>query len=381
LLTGPHAVLLDEWLRRLNAGGWRVPPEHAVTLLLRTRGYTERHAAVRQACGPLAPWLATTLPDLHGLVEPELDPEEAWRVGSPAARAEALRVWRSEDPGAARQRLEDALAAGPGPERAVLTAALSTGLGPDDEPLLERLLDDRVRAVRHAAASLLVELPASRLATRMAERVAGLLAAGRPPLPVPPDWVRDGLPATPDSEAALVEAVVGAAPIDRWDPADTTLEQARTVGPFAAAWRAGLVARARRGRSEPWARLLVEPDGDDLVALLSRAERVDLARRQLHGTSALGRLSLAAFESLSSPWPAELLRAVVDSVVLLFEEGRLTWQHRPALQRFVLALDPEGLGPLVARLDATPPHAHLALVRAEVVALASTRHDLVRELT
>lgn len=50
-------VLVDEWLERAHAGGWRLAPELVPGLLARVRAEPRRRAAVSALAGPLADWL------------------------------------------------------------------------------------------------------------------------------------------------------------------------------------------------------------------------------------------------------------------------------------------------------------------------------------
>jgi hypothetical protein len=54
--------LVDEWLARLAAGGWALPEEVAVALLVRFRADPRRRAAVAALAGELADWLAELFP-------------------------------------------------------------------------------------------------------------------------------------------------------------------------------------------------------------------------------------------------------------------------------------------------------------------------------
>jgi len=54
--------LVDEWLTRLAAAGFRLRPQHVVALAIRHRTDVARRALIDQAAGPLAPWLAGLFP-------------------------------------------------------------------------------------------------------------------------------------------------------------------------------------------------------------------------------------------------------------------------------------------------------------------------------
>ncbi|MFT7835414.1 DUF5691 domain-containing protein [Saccharothrix sp. BKS2] len=89
-----------------------------------------------------------------------------------AARSAALRRARTRDPAGTRVFLAAQFdRQRRATDRQVLVGALETNLGPDDEPLLERALDDRAIGVHDEALRLLRTLPASGLADRAADRL------------------------------------------------------------------------------------------------------------------------------------------------------------------------------------------------------------------
>ena len=79
---------------------------------------------------------------------------------------------------------------------------MAVGLGADDEPFLESVLNDRSAQVRAAAAPLLARIEGSAFATRMEERVDGMLGFSLPlrislPRDLDAAWQRDGVPRNP----------------------------------------------------------------------------------------------------------------------------------------------------------------------------------------
>jgi hypothetical protein len=77
LLLEAWPELVDEWLARLVAAGYRLAPDDAVALLARTRAEPQRRQAVVAACGPLAVWLVELFPG-------ELSPRGRRQPAAPA---------------------------------------------------------------------------------------------------------------------------------------------------------------------------------------------------------------------------------------------------------------------------------------------------------
>lgn len=179
MLAGDHDTVLAEWLRLVNDGGWRIPPEFLPALADLTRGRTQLRAAVRQAAGPRAAWLAALNPDWRYLEEEVATGKDAWEHGTRSQRRQWLTTTRRTDPDAAREALRATWPNEPAESRAELLAILADGLSPADEDFCEAALDDRATEVRRAAAGLLARIPGSAYGQRMAERVQACLSVPR----------------------------------------------------------------------------------------------------------------------------------------------------------------------------------------------------------
>jgi hypothetical protein len=75
-VTTSWPVLEDEWMLTLITNGWRVAPELVPAVLWRHRSDPVRRARAEVACGPLAIWLVSHLPELEarstrGTIDPE----------------------------------------------------------------------------------------------------------------------------------------------------------------------------------------------------------------------------------------------------------------------------------------------------------------------
>jgi hypothetical protein len=97
-VTTSWPVLEDEWMLTLITNGWRVAPELVPAVLWRHRSDPVRRARAEGACGPLAAWLVSHVPELgarsaRGIVDPEtlgalpelpIPPDLLELVGAPA---------------------------------------------------------------------------------------------------------------------------------------------------------------------------------------------------------------------------------------------------------------------------------------------------------
>lgn len=150
----------------------------------------------------------------------------AWDEGKLAQRALALSIIRQADAAEGRQWLEETLPQEKADARAALVEHLQVGLSADDEPLLERLLDDRSEQVKQIAASLLKQLPCSAFALRMRARAEGMLRKEgaalktNPPDELPKDWSRDGIPLKVPigrgKKAYWLEMIISTVPLAHW---------------------------------------------------------------------------------------------------------------------------------------------------------------------
>ena len=398
MLEGHQADFLPEWLQALGAAGLAAPPEHLAGLMELTRSAPAARRAVQVAAGPLAAWLCEVVPGLGW--EPPADPAEAWERGAAAERIDAVRRLRATDPAAARALL----AAGLGGERADVRAAcygaLAVGLGADDEPLLERALDDRVASVRAVAADLLASLPGSAWSARMARRAEQMVhvvgPAGRDRFdirlmaPLPARWERDGIdPAAPPGTSLgvhVLRQVVAGTPLSWWErlapaPHLVVLAAEHELGPVLLA---GWATAAVRQRRADWAGLLLDETGDPALAAVLGPEDVERLALRLAlrpgADGVLTALGLATLEALRRPWPEPLGPRVVEAVATLFLERRVGRHHLPSLRRLARALDPPVLLPLagvLSGLDLPPP---LDGLRDDLAARLRFRATMLEEL-
>lgn len=205
LFNNEQAPLLIEALERMRQKGLRLP----FRLLPQVLNLTgkEVKAALAPVLGERGRWLSHLNNSWkwvnNYLVTQEdslpADAERIWQEGTPGQRLEILRRQRSVDPALARTWLEEAWKQEKAEMRGDMVAALSIGLSADDEPFLEKALDDRAASVQAAVVDLLALLPTSALSERQRQRAQELLRMvdGQLEIHVPEKleraWQRDGI--------------------------------------------------------------------------------------------------------------------------------------------------------------------------------------------
>jgi len=412
VLAGRHGDLLPELLALLVHRGLAVPPEHLCALMDRTRAEPGLQALVVQAAGPVLPWLADALPQL-GWSSPSvfvdggrdiaaLDVarrEELWSHGSVTDRLALLRHLRAVEPADARARLVQTLGSERAEHRAVLLGALGQGLGPDDEPLLERALDDRSAVVRATAVGLLRRLDQSQWTDRMAARARAMVRVepgvgdGVDRLditlvaPLPAAWERDGIDAAAPRGVSIgvhaLRQVFAATPLAAWTaladpPTLVAMASAHELGPVLIAAWAEAAASQRDAR---WARLLLEEaEIPALAAALDEEALSAAAARVARPEQLLTPFGLAVLGAAPRPWPQELAHAVTAAVVGAFIERRVGRHSAPLLRRMGRLLPPEQLEPIAEELSMLGLPPPLDGVRDELCDLLVFRAAMVREL-
>ena len=381
---GPDLVRV--WLDAADAHSCRAPHHLLPELLGLATKQARLRDGVRRAGDARGAWLARANPDWAWAVDAEPDRTDdggdavVWARRPTEQRAAVVAQLRGTDPAAARALVESTWSSDAAGDRATLLAALRTGIGPDDEPLLERALDDRSQKVRDTAGLLLDALPGSARAARMAARLRPLLQVKgmlrktlEVELPVDPDaaGVRDGL-TRPKGVGSVrgwwLQRIAAGAPLEVWTEA--------TRSDPAATWRmldqrdarVGIVEATLARRDAAWAAAIVaDVWHPGLVALLPVEQREATAARQL-GVAATMEHLIAVVSAVPAPWGPTFSRAVLqllvaqqDPMVLV---SRLTTHLaagldpavRPTLDAWMAGLAP-GARERVARI-----HHYLALV-------------------
>jgi len=405
--------LLAEWLAAAAAAGRRLPPELVPSLLDAGRRHRQLRPLIGPVAGPLAGWLAAQRPDWSYAsaappVESTID-EEAWEFGTITRRVGYLRRLRRHDPGRARELLEAVWEAEPPEHRATLLPALGTGLSAADEPLLERALDDRRRAVRDAALDLFPHLSGSGYARRMAAMARECVELHErrivvhPPAACDRTMRRDGIaprpPAGTGERAWWLEEILARTPLDVWPEPRAFLARA-VDGNWAPTLRRGLARAAAAQRDGAWAAALVDPLTEDVAAhgrpddrLLLEALYEALPADDLAGkaTAALGRgLSGARAVGVEQvlalcprPWPPAVVETVLG--VLADQLGRpVTGWRTTGLCELAALGFPAATAPrvwaLVERLRADRPIDPGLAAAERLAATLRFRYDMLREL-
>jgi Family of unknown function (DUF5691) len=168
MLRGQYQELLPEWLACVAAARQRVQEELLPSVLDLWTARFELSEAILAVLGNRGKWLAAQSAEWRAIFG--FADGSVWEDGSIDQRRIYLENLRRRDPAGARELVATAWEQESPKNRADLLQTLAQGLSPDDEPLLERALDDKWSMVRRTAADLLSRLPESALVDRMRER-------------------------------------------------------------------------------------------------------------------------------------------------------------------------------------------------------------------
>ncbi|MFF5207465.1 DUF5691 domain-containing protein [Streptosporangium sp. NPDC000396] len=392
ILGGERPRLLAEWLETAAGRGYRISP-HLLPELL---DQAARDRSIRPHLGVLAGnrgrWLAGLNPDWSFLLEEITavavngsdDAPEVWELGTSGDRRAYLGALRAADPAEARKLLATTWEKEAPDDRVAFLEVLADRLSPDDEPFLEAALDDRRREVRHQAADLLTRLPDSRLALRMAERVAGrfTVEGGKiqvtPPVACDAAMERDGIRAKPPrgtgEKSWWLQQIVARTPLGVWTRllgrSPRELVRMKVVDWGREVMAGWIRATVLQGDPE-WARELFAWDPlADLLASLPRAEQesvaADFVRR--HGLD--GQL-IMVLGGASAPWGPGLAQAVLEKILAV--SGTQPWNLGELTKLAGERIDPALYG-VAERLSLEPPI-------QEVAALLRFRNDMLKELS
>jgi hypothetical protein len=368
IVGGRFRPVLGEWLSLAAAAGAIVPPDRLPALLdVTTAGAGLRPSAL-PVIGERGRWLAARNPAWAWAAGGGGSPEEeavTWATGSAAARRLLLGRLRATDPAAARDRLTSTWTTETPDDRASFVAALASGLSPDDEPFLEAALDDRRKEVRQAAADLLVRLPDSRLAARMAARARPLVRVTGSvrkrfevilPTEVDPAMVRDGIVATPPAgvgeRAWWLSQIVAAAPLRTWTealgPPPARLVELAGAGDAGPLVRRAWATAAARQADEAWALALLDAEVVREPGLLQVVphDRAVAVSTRLVADLGLAPAVVDVLQRCPVPWGPALGRTVVDRLGTAVQ-GRPQAELRARLADLAARLDP-ALAPLAA---------------------------------
>ncbi|MBM2621582.1 SWIM zinc finger family protein [Actinoplanes sp. LDG1-06] len=362
--------LLSQWLAAAAERGGHVPPSALPALLDAGRRNSIVRPALARVAGRRGAWLAGMRVDWRWLRDEAqvavVLPD--WHTGSSGERVGYLTQLRSTDPARARELVESTWAEESSDDRARFVGALSTGLSTDDDPFLERALDDRRKEVREAALDLLRRLPGSQLRGRMAERALTMVRRERrmigsdrlvvsPPEELDAGLRRDGVASTPARgigvSAWLLEEIVAATPLDTWSDPATMLRLVRSndwEAPLLHGWAKAAVVQ----QDAAWATaLLTDVSGAlresvrwDLHLVLPPDELGRMAAEALRRDDGLANRLLAIHPGR---WPEHLSVAVLETIAHRARTDRHTWQLGELCREAGLAMPP-AYADLVSRL-------------------------------
>jgi hypothetical protein len=407
--------LLTEWLAAAAAAGRRLPPELVPALLDAGRRHRGLRPLIPQVAGPLAGWLAAQRTDWsYASSTPQVAStavnDAAWELGTIRQRTAYLSRLRRHDPGRARDVLEKGWEAEPPDDRVVLLGALATGLSSDDEPLLERALDDRRKQVREVALELLGRLPDSAYAQRMSDRATACIQMHgtraitvSPPTACDRSMRRDGIaprpPAGTGERAWWLAEILARTPLRAWPEPRAFL--ARQVSEeWIKTVRRGLARAAATQRDRGWAAALVDPLSADMTPDWQPADRLllealydvlpaeDLAVRAAaalrHG---LARATAVGVEHVLGlcprPWPPAVAEAVLGALEDQYGRRGGGWRAAGLCELAALRL-PADLAPhagaLAARLRAASPKDPGVAIVDRLTTTLRFRQDMLEEL-
>ena len=410
LLDGKRDAILHEALERLRLAGLRVP--HALLPDLLNVQQRVLRSAVVAMLGERGRWLAARNPGWTWAVATggfEESDETVWEEGALEDRLAALRSIRRRDGGQGLRWIEEVWKAEKAEARTAMVAALETDLSPDDEPFLERALDDRSVRVREAAASLLARLPGSAYAGRAVARadavlagyepsagglIAGLRRGGshgrlliEPPEAIDASWKRDlpGVDKAPygtGEKAWRISRSLAVVPLDHWENRFGAGAEELVVSTRVGDWEPALLAgwcragalHGEAGWAWPlWERCHGLPDDSEGRQAWSEAQelaptlpQVSLARSLpdfLQGKSVqMSRRLASTLLAIPAVWTHGLSEVYVESLRAHLEAltwdppsgGGEQWVH--TLQHAAVALSPgileaaAGMGDVLPRL-------------------------------
>jgi hypothetical protein len=390
--------LLGEWLALAALAGMRLPPDIVPTVFaIAPAGL---RPAVAPAAGPLGAWLAQRNPDwawaaAAGGTATVGELERQWHEGADAVRLAALAGLREVGIERARHLATLSWSREPATIRLGILDGLRAHLGPDDEPLLERALDDRRKDVRRLALTLLPRLPDTTWARRMAARaVPRVVVEGRLrprlrityPTDVDASMARDGVEAPPKGwgqQQWWLRQLVAGTPLAAWTEArgrspGQLVTLAAAAGDVSVALLEGWTAAAVGHNDVEWARaLLAAGVTGRLLAVVPAGEADAVLIRHLTDRGLGPALALLP----DRPASPALSAAVIDALGRAVAGSDLTGalRIRESLGQLALSLDPSVAGPAVALLSTALETANRAYWERAVSALLATlnfRHAL-----
>lgn len=337
-LNQQDTALLPELLGLLDAAGYRAPDALLPHVLEHGAKIARLRPLLLPVVGERGRWLAALNPAWRYAAVDLADPlslRGAWEADPPGRAALATTIRRA-DPAAARRLVESTWRAEPETTRRELLGVLTVGLSMDDEPFLERALDDRDAVTRRKAADLLAALPDSRLVGRITAAAGSILVlrdgALSPAFPgeVTDAMARDGIvraesggrPSGPRSAAdwsRLLIQTVGVISPAHWETRFGLEPEALVAAAMAGKWPRTLITAlataALRRRDGRWIDALLAADGyGERTGMLLAALSPEECHARLEEQVAAGRdESVVVFlRRRGGPWDEASARLLLD---------------------------------------------------------------------
>jgi hypothetical protein len=231
LLQGEHSEILPEALERLQQAHLRLPHD----LLPQALAYGTKNKEVRSALVPVLgergrwlsqfnqewKWVNQLLLQIEKLLPANV--ETIWQEGTLDERSMILRNMREVDPARARDWLAEVWKKEKAETRTTLLATFEVNLSLEDEPFLEKALDDRSTNVQSLAVSLLARLPDSALVQRMQARADAILTYTKGKITITAletideHWVHDGLDKDGAAKTSTLQQIISLVIPHHWE--------------------------------------------------------------------------------------------------------------------------------------------------------------------
>ncbi|HEX3641565.1 MAG TPA: DUF5691 domain-containing protein, partial [Ktedonobacteraceae bacterium] len=231
LLQGEHSEVLPEALEQLQKAHLRLPHDSLPQAL----AYGTRNKQVRTALVPVigerGRWLSQFNQEWKWVNQLLLEAEKSlpanaetiWQEGSLEQRCMVLRNIREIDPTKARDWLAEVWKQEKAETRTAFITTFEVNLSLEDEPFLEKALDDRSTNVQSIAISLLAHIPGSTLAQRMQVRADAILTYTKGKITITPletideHWKQDGLDKDGAAKTSTLQQIISLVAPSHWE--------------------------------------------------------------------------------------------------------------------------------------------------------------------
>jgi hypothetical protein len=231
LLQGEHSEILPEALKCLQQAHLRLSHD----LLPQALAYGTKNKEIRSALVPVLgkrgrwlsqfnqewKWVDQLLLQTEKLLPANV--EAIWQEGTLDERSMILRNMRGVDPARARDWLTEVWKKEKAETRTTLLATFEVNLSLEDEPFLEKALDDRSANVQSLAVSLLARLPDSTLVQRMRVRADAILTYTKGKITITSlktideHWIRDGLDKDGAAKTSTLQQIISFVVPHHWE--------------------------------------------------------------------------------------------------------------------------------------------------------------------